>query len=99
MKILLICAGGYSTSVLTKKVKTYAQTNGLDIEIDAIGAGEAGRVAKNYDVVLVAPQIKYQKDDIAKATGLPTVSIPPMDYGAGKPERIIELATKGMKGE
>ena len=102
MKILLVCAGGYSTSILMKKVRDYTAKNGLDVQIDAVGANmeeeEMKRDALNADVLMVAPQIRYKKDEIAQIVSIPVIAIPPMDYGAGKPERIIQLAQDAMKG-
>ena len=37
MKILLVCAGGFSTSILMKKVRKWAEANGQDVTIDAYG--------------------------------------------------------------
>lgn len=99
MKILLVCAGGYSTSVLMNKVIKYSQVNNLDVSISAVGAGEVEENAKDFDVILVAPQIKYKRDEILEVVNIPVVPIPPMDYGAGKPEKIIALAESGMRGE
>ncbi|MBR0420609.1 MAG: PTS sugar transporter subunit IIB [Erysipelotrichaceae bacterium] len=99
MQILLVCAGGYSTSILMNKVTKYAADNNLDVSIEAQGASTDELNADKFDVILVAPQIRYKKDEIAKKTGKPVVVIPPMDYGNGKPQKIIELAESGLKGE
>ena len=48
MKVLLCCAGGLSSSILMKKMKTWADAHGEDLEIQAMGTGEAvepGRMA------------------------------------------------------
>jgi PTS system cellobiose-specific IIB component len=97
MNILLVCAGGYSTSILMNKVMKYAKQNNLDIKIEAHGASLEDITASDFDVVLLAPQVRFKKDEIEKKTALPVIQIPPMDYGAGKPERIIELAQNGLK--
>ncbi len=100
MKILLCCAGGYSTSILMNKVRKYAQANNRDVVIDAMGVSEdLKKNAKDYDVILVAPQIRHKKDEIAIMTQKPVVGIAPKDYGAGKPESIIELAESALKEE
>ncbi len=40
MKILLVCAAGLSTSILMKKLEKYAEQNGIELDIDAVGIGE-----------------------------------------------------------
>ena len=41
MKVLLVCAGGMSTSMLMKKMKAYAEKRGMaDFEIAARGADD-----------------------------------------------------------
>ena len=36
MKVLLCCAGGLSSSILMKKMKTWADAHGEDLEIQAM---------------------------------------------------------------
>lgn len=92
MKILLVCAAGLSTSILMRKVEDYAKNNGIDLEIDAIGMGEYQRVCAGYDVILLGPQVSYQKAAIASGSGKPTEVIPPQDYGMGNAANVVKLA-------
>ena len=77
MKILLVCAAGLSTSILMKKVADYADKNGIDLTIKAVGIGEYKRVCNDFDVILLGPQVSYQKDSVAAGSGKPTAVIPP----------------------
>ena len=48
MKVLLCCAGGLSSSILMKKMKTWADAHGEDLEIQAMGLArlwKPGRMA------------------------------------------------------
>lgn len=46
MKVLLVCAGGMSTSILMKKMEKYAAEKGIEFEIAAVGPGRVqGRLA------------------------------------------------------
>ena len=47
MKVLLCCAGGLSSSILMKKMKTWADAHGEDLEIQAMGTGEAVETWQN----------------------------------------------------
>ena len=90
MKVLLVCAGGMSTSMLMKKMKAYAEKRGMaDFEIAARGADEV-RGGEDYDIVLLGPQISYRKDAIKKVVGTTPVDVIPMkDYGRGNCEKIF----------
>jgi PTS system cellobiose-specific IIB component len=97
MKILLACAGGFSTSYLMNKLKKYfADTLHEELVINAVGVGSIGEevAAHPYDVVLVGPQAGYMIDEAKKSSGLPCAVIPPADYGIGNCEHIVALAHK-----
>jgi PTS system cellobiose-specific IIB component len=91
MKILLICAGGASTSILMKKMEKYAEGKGIDLKISAKGIGEYQDYYKEYDLILLGPQISYQKDNIKAVTKLPLAVITPYDYAIGNAENIFKL--------
>lgn len=60
-KILLVCSGGMSTTILMTKMQKYAEEKGFSLEIDACSAAVCQDKASHYDVVLLGPQIAYQK--------------------------------------
>lgn len=64
-KILLVCSGGMSTSVLMNKMEKYAQEKGISLAVDACGTGNYEDEAKDYDIILLGPQIAYRKAQIA----------------------------------
>ena len=80
MKILLVCAGGMSTSILMKKMETYWQEHGEELQIEAVGLGAYQDVFQNYDIVMVGPQVSYRLDEIKENTGLPCAPIESFDY-------------------
>lgn len=94
MKVLLVCAGGMSTSILMKKLEKYAAEKGIDFEIAAVGLSAYKDVCKNYDCILMGPQVGYQKEDVKKASGMPVEVIPPADYGIGNCANIFKLIDK-----
>ncbi|MBY6278077.1 PTS sugar transporter subunit IIB [Symbiobacterium thermophilum] len=91
MKILLICAGGMSTSILMKKLQKYADDNGLGLEkIVARGMNDFEEVYQEFDVILLGPQISYRKEEIQKRVGgKPLAVIAPQDYALGNAEKIF----------
>ena len=88
MKVLLCCAGGLSSSILMKKMKTWADAHGEDLEIQAMGTGEAVETWQNgYECVLLAPQVSYRLK-------LPIAEVPSLDYAIGNAENVMKLAHK-----
>lgn len=89
-KVLLICAGGMSTSILMKKMEKYAKENHFELKIEAVGMSDYEDVYKNYDVILLGPQVSYKKAEIQAATHLPIDVISPADYGIGNVVKIFK---------
>lgn len=91
MKVLMVCAAGMSTSILMKKLEKYAADNNIEFEIAARGLSAYLDVVQDYDCIIMGPQVGYQKDDVAAASGKPVAVIPPQDYGIGNCENIFKL--------
>ncbi|KAL0264033.1 UNVERIFIED_CONTAM: hypothetical protein PYX00_010952 [Menopon gallinae] len=60
MKILLACSAGMSTSMLMDRVKKYMQDKNLEGDVVALSVTEAKEKLKDYDVVLVGPQVRFE---------------------------------------
>ena len=90
MKLLLICAGGASTSILMKKMVKYADANGIDFTVEAHGLGEAEDYAPDFDVIMMGPQVSYKRDVMAETTGKPVGVVSAMDYALGNAENIFK---------
>lgn len=92
MKILLVCAGGMSTSILMKKLEAYAADNGIaPFEIAAVGVGAYKDIWQNYECILLGPQVGYRKGDIAKDVTVPVAVMAPQDYGLARCDNIFKL--------
>jgi cellobiose PTS system EIIB component len=94
MKILLVCAGGMSTSMLMKKMETFWKETEEELEIKAVGLGEYQDVYQNYDIVMVGPQVSYRIKEIKEITGMPCDAIPSFDYAVANCPNIMNLAKK-----
>ena len=68
MKILLCCAGGFSTNMLMqnmkKVVKQSEKLNESDFDFTAIPADSLEGIVENWDIVLIGPQIAHKIDFI-----------------------------------
>lgn len=82
-KIVLLCAGGMSTSLLVGKMCNYAESISYDVEVGAYSVMEARRVGIDADVILIGPQVRFYFDLIEKR--LP-----------GKPIAVIDMKAYGM---
>lgn len=99
-KVLIICAGGMSSSVIDKKSTEFFKQKGQSIELDATFASQgASVIAKDdYDLYLVSPQTKMYFANLEKAAikqNKPIVNIPPQAYvpipmGIEKLAKVIE---------
>ncbi|EMA6343972.1 PTS sugar transporter subunit IIB [Bacillus cytotoxicus] len=84
MKVLFVCSGGMSSSIVVNALKKEAEKQGSSMEVHAIGTSEVEEEVKNgWDVVMVAPQVRHRYDSIKKvahAASIPCGIIPPQAY-------------------
>jgi len=84
-KVLFICSGGMSSAIVEKALDKEATKQGIELVTSAVGTGEAeNEINKNeWDIVLVAPQVKHRFPtfkEYADKKEVPIVLIPPRDY-------------------
>lgn len=94
MKILLVCAGGMSTSILMKKMETYWAEQGEDLQIKAVGLSEYQDIYQDFDIIMVGPQVSYRLKEVRENTGLPCDSVQSFDYAVANCPNIMKLAKK-----
>lgn len=97
MKILLICSAGMSTSLLVTKMEQAAQRQNLTVEIKAVSASEGKQVLPDYDIVLLGPQVRFLKSELARVTDKPVEVIDMMAYGRMDGERVLNDALAKLK--
>ena len=98
LKIRLFCAGGMSTSLLVRKMEEAAAAAGVEVDIRAHGVGSIERrLDETVDVVLIGPQVGYQKAQVKAVTdtlGIPMEVIPMQEDGMVNGKAAFELAQK-----
>lgn len=100
MKILLMCANGLSTGVLMQKIVRWSRENNQDLEVKAVPIDQYLNVYREYDVLLIGPQMRYKLKDVKEhAPDCPSAVIDPMDYALGNVENIMNDVKKLLKGE
>lgn len=90
MKIMLICAGGMSTSILMKKMEKWGLEKNRTLEVKAFGLSEYEENWKGYDIVLLGPQISYKATEIQNNISIQVSQIQSFDYAVGNVENIMK---------
>lgn len=99
MKVLLVCAAGMSTSLLTNNMKKNADPDDV---VDAVPVGELESVIDKYDVILLGPQIRFKEKDVKKLAepkGIPSGVIDMRAYGMMDGKAAMEQARKLVAGK
>ena len=106
MKILLVCAAGMSTSLVVSKMEKALSEDEKDWVIEAKPAERFNDIYKDYDVILLGPQIRFKKKEFEKMAGeygIPVETIDIKDYGLANGENILnsakELYNKKQEGK
>ena len=66
MKIVLICIGGISSSILAKRLQKYADENGYPDTFEATTYFMASQSGDTYDVYMIAPQLANSLKDFTE---------------------------------
>lgn len=84
MKVLMVCSGGMSSSMVVKSLEKEAKKNGIEASVKAVGTGEYEKeLNEDWDIVLVAPQVKHRLaffEEKAKEVNKPVLVIQPQAY-------------------
>lgn len=95
MKVLVVCNAGMSSSILVKKMKDYAASQGEELVIKAVSSAAAEDEAGEWDVCLVGPQLMHAVDEIAEAVEVPTAAVDMRVYAMVDGEAALKQA-KGL---
>lgn len=98
-KILLVCSAGMSTSMLVKKMQDTANKEGKDYEVEALALSEAETKVDEVDVILLGPQVRFQKAQVEKVANgkVPVDVIDMQQYGMMDGEGVLKHAESLMK--
>ncbi len=98
-KIVLCCTAGMSTSLFVKRSKEHAEELGEEIEIIAIPMSELdATLTDDVSVVVLAPQIRFQKELVASKTDKPIMVIEMRDYGMMNVQKVLPEILAVAKG-
>lgn len=91
-KVLLLCSGGMSTSLLMNKMYKAAKDINMEIEIEARSIQMAELYIDSVDIVLIGPQVRYLKGKVDKLVNgkIPVEIIDMKLYGTMNGKVILE---------
>ena len=97
--ILLVCNAGMSTSFLVNKMNEAAKGMGVEVNIKALPVAECKNVIDTVDIVLLGPQVRFQKPQIeAMANGrIPVEVIDMRLYGIMDGKTILKNTLAKIK--
>jgi len=97
--ILLVCAAGMSTSLLVNKMKDAAKKKDIEVNIDALSVSECSKVVDTVDIVLLGPQVRFQKSQVESLVNgrIPVEVIDMKHYGTMNGEAVLERAIQLIK--
>ena len=101
--ILLVCSAGMSTSLLVTKMEQAARQVGDEVKIFALPFNKAHTVLEDVDLILLGPQVRFQKNAIDKMAAerkngpIPVSVIDMTDYGTMNGERVYNSARYLLK--
>ena len=98
-KILLVCSAGMSNSLLVNKMKDAAKERGEEVEINALAIAECSSIINEADIVLLGPQVRFQKPQVEKLTNgnIPVEVIDMRQYGIMDGKGILESTLAKIK--
>ena len=98
-KILIVCSAGMSTSLLVTKMQSAAKEKGIEIEISALPVAECSSVIDTVDIVLLGPQVRFQKPQVEKLVNgrIPVEVIDMRLYGTMNGKAILEDTLNKIK--
>lgn len=84
MRVVLVCSGGMSSAIAAKSLTEAAAAEGIKLEVHESSTQQfADMVKDNYQLALVAPQIRHRYDllkEQAEKVGIPILQISPRGY-------------------
>lgn len=88
-----------STSLLVTKMQSAAKEKGIEIEISALPVAECSSVIDTVDIVLLGPQVRFQKPQVEKLVNgrIPVEVIDMRLYGTMNGKAILEDTLNKIK--
>lgn len=100
MRILLVCFGGWSSSILAKRIEKGLAARGITTTIPTAAVETGMAQIANYDVLLVAPQVRHMVAAVKQAAAKvnkPVLEISMQEYAAPDPRTLIDRILQAVE--
>ena len=98
-KIILLCSAGMSTSILVRKMQLAAKEQDFECEIAAYPTSQAQEKARDADVILLGPQVRYRLKEVQGELPNNKVEVIDMkDYGMMNGKAVLDHVRKVLEG-
>lgn len=94
--IVLICTAGMSTSLLMQKMRDAAGAIGYECTVNAYPLSDIRKIPEDTDIVLLAPQIRFQAKKIQEEFSCPVVAMDMASYGLMDGAKMIALTKEKL---
>jgi len=91
-RVYLACSGGFSTSVLVKKLTELAAERGVDVTIEFISEMQLGSIPEDTLLVLLAPQVAFRRENLRRTLPSENIALELIDrvaYGRADAEAVL----------
>lgn len=89
--ILICCSCGLTSSLFQEELQKTVDENKLNFEISASDIYSLQEKYKNYDFILLTPQVSHYKPKLMKTIKKPIISISPTDFACHNYHQIISI--------
>ncbi len=94
-KIFLLCTAGMSTSLLVNKMKEAAKKHGYQYDIEATSLANLKDIQQKADLILLAPQVRFDKERVEKSVkDIPVDIVDMTAYGMMDGEKVLNQVRK-----
>lgn len=96
-KVLLCCTAGMTTTFFAEKLNEIASVLELDYNFNAVSVSEVYANAKDYEMILVAPQVGYELPKLqARITDKPVLMVPTAYFASYDANSCIEFVKEEL---
>lgn len=97
-KVLLCCTSALTTSYFAQQLNEAVKVLSLNYSFDAVSYDQVYEKGLYYDLIMLAPQIGFQKNKIHNAMKeIPLITIPTAIFGKYDTASMIDLIQKTLK--
>lgn len=94
--IALLCGAGMSTSLLATRMQHAADEAGFEAIVKAYPVADAYKHADDSDIILLGPQVRFQKEKIESQVSCPVLAIPITLYGTMNGAAVFQMVKEAL---